>query len=103
MSFGAVGSSPAPSPTYALSAQGNQARLGQPIPVLYGRHLIYPDIATQPYQEYLNNEQYLYQLHVIGQGEYDLEQLRIEDTPITSFEEVSYSPFIGQIESPLDF
>ena len=88
MSFSSVGSSPTPSPTYSLSAQGNEARLGQPIPVLYGRHLIYPDLATQPYQEFVNNEQYLFQLHVIGQGEYNLEQVRIEDTPISSFEEV---------------
>jgi sulfur carrier protein ThiS len=88
VSFSSVGSTPAPSPTYSLSAQGNKARLGQPIPVLYGRHLIYPDLATQSYQEFVGNEQYLFQLHVIGQGEYDLEQVRIEDTPISSFEEV---------------
>ena len=88
LSFGSVGAPSAPSPTYSLSAQGNEARLGQPIPVLYGRHLIYPDLATQPYQEFADNEQYLFQLHVIGQGEYDLEQVRIEDTPIASFEEV---------------
>ncbi len=88
VSFSSVGSTPAPSPTYSLSAQGNEARLGQPIPVLYGRHLIYPDLATQSYQEFVGNEQYLFQLHVIGQGEYDLEQVRIEDTPISSFEEV---------------
>ena len=90
MSFSSVGAPPAPSPTYSLSAQGNEARLGQPIPALYGRHLIYPDLATQPYQEFLGNEQHLFQLHVIGQGEYDLEQVRIEDTPIASFEEVTY-------------
>jgi hypothetical protein len=32
----------------------------------------------------------LYQLHCIGQGEYDLEQIRIEDTPISLFEEIDY-------------
>jgi len=90
MSFGSVGSPPAPSPTYSLSAQGNEARLSQPIPVLYGRHLIYPDLATQPYQEFSNNDQYLFQLFCLGQGECDLEKLRIEDTPIASFEEVIY-------------
>ena len=31
--FGATGYAPAPSPTYSLQAQGNQARLGEPIPV----------------------------------------------------------------------
>lgn len=79
-----------PSPTYSIQAQGNQARLGEPIPVVYGRHVIYPDFGATPYSEFAGNEQYLYQLHVIGQGEYDIEQIRIEDTPITSFEEITY-------------
>lgn len=79
-----------PSPTYSIQAQGNQARLGEPIPVVYGRHVIYPDFGATPYSEFAGNEQYLYQLHVIGQGEYDIEQIRIEDTPITSFQEITY-------------
>ena len=82
------GSAPAPSPTYSLQAQGNQARLAQPIPVVYGRHLVYPDLAATPWIEYADNDQYLHQLHCIGQGQYDLEQVRIEDTPIASFEEI---------------
>jgi sulfur carrier protein ThiS len=80
----------APSPTYSIQAQGNQARLGEPIPVAYGRHVIYPDFGAAPYAEFIGNEQYLYQLHVIGQGEYDIEQIRIEDTPLTSFKEIDY-------------
>ena len=78
------------SPTYSLQAQGNQARLGNPIPVVYGRHLIYPDFASQPYYAYANDEQYVYQVHCIGQGYYDVEKIRIEDTPISSFEEITY-------------
>jgi hypothetical protein len=88
LNWGGSGAIPAPSPTYSLQAQGNQGRLGQPIPVIYGRHLIYPDLASEPYQDYVNGEQFLYQLHVVGQGEYAVEQIRIEDTPISSFEEV---------------
>lgn len=80
----------APSPTYSIGAQGNAARLGQPIPVIYGRHLIYPDFAAMPYTEYSGNEQYLYQLFCLGQGEYDIEAIRIEDTSIASFPEISY-------------
>ncbi len=89
-SWGSYGSTPAPSPTYSLTAQGNQARLGQPIPVVYGRHKWPPDLASEPYQEYVGNEQFLYQLHVLGQGEYDVEKIMIEDTPISSFAEVEY-------------
>lgn len=78
------------SPTYSIQAQGNSARLGNPIPVIYGKHLIYPDFASQPYYRYQNDEQYVYQLHCIGQGSYDIEQIRIEDTPISSFKEITY-------------
>lgn len=77
------------SPTYNLQAQGNQARIGQPIPDIYGRCRVYPDLAAMPYAEYAGNEQFLYQLHCIGQGSYDVEQILVEDTPITSFAEVT--------------
>jgi hypothetical protein len=78
------------SSTYSLNAQGNQAKLGGVIPVLYGRHIIYPDFAAKPYTEYKNNEQYLHQLHVLTQGFCEVEQIRIDDTPISSFAEVEY-------------
>ncbi|WP_288078446.1 host specificity factor TipJ family phage tail protein [Pseudomonas sp.] len=87
---GNFAASEAASPTYSLTASGNQARIEQPIPVIYGRHLVYPDFAAQPYIEYGGNEQYLYQLHAVGQGYYDIEAIRIEDTPISSFEEIQY-------------
>lgn len=78
----------ASSPTYNIAAQGNQARLESAIPIQYGRMLCFPDFAASPYVEYAGNEQYLYQLFCIGQGEYEIEAIRIEDTPIGNFEEV---------------
>jgi hypothetical protein len=85
-----TGNTKAASPTYNLTAQGNQARIGAAIPIQYGRLLSYPDFAAAPYVEYQGNEQYLYQLLCIGVGEYDIEQIRIEDTDIGNFEEVQY-------------
>lgn len=79
----------AASPTYSLSAQGNSARLESAIPVQYGRLQVFPDFAALPYVEYYGNEQYLYQLFCIGAGEYDIEAIRIEDTPISSFGEIT--------------
>lgn len=79
---------PTPSPTYSLQAQGNTARLEQPIPVQYGRMLAFPDFAAQPYAEFHGGEQYLYQLLCLGAGEFDVEEIRIEDTPISSFAEI---------------
>lgn len=80
----------APSPTYDVSAQGNYARLKSAIPVQYGRMRFPPDFASSPYAEYAGNEQYLYQLFCLGQGSFDVEAITIEDTPITSFPEVTY-------------
>lgn len=80
----------APSPTYNLQAQGNLARLDQAIPEHFGRCIAFPDFAAQPYLEYAGNEQYLYQLLCLGRGQYDVEAIRIEDTPVSSFAEIDY-------------
>jgi hypothetical protein len=58
--------------------------------VQYGRCIAYPDFASLPYTEYAGQEQYLYQLLCLGAGRYDIEAIRIEDTPIDSFEEITY-------------
>lgn len=78
------------SPTYTIGAQGNQARLQNVIPVLYGRYRVYPDFASQPYIENNGNEQYLFQLFCISQGDISVEKVLIEDTDISSFGEVEY-------------
>ena len=87
---------PTASPTYSLSARGNRTRQNQPIPVIYGRHIVYPDLASTPYYTYEDNEQYFYQLHCIGQGEFDeikAKDIRIENTPITSFKDIIHQVF----------
>ena len=84
------GSIAAPSPTYSLQSQGNFARIGAAIPVQYGQHISYPDFAAEPYAEFVGNEQYLYQLLCIGQGEYEVGVPKLEDSPVTSFEDISY-------------
>ncbi len=87
-----------PSPTYNLQAQGNMARLDSAIPVQYGRMAAFPDFAAQPYAEYAGNEQYLFQLLCLGQGEFDIESIRIEDTAVSSWDEIDYE-VVGPGES----
>lgn len=79
-----------PSPTYGLQPSGNQARLLDAIPVIYGHMKSKPDLASQPYTEYVGNEQYLYELFCITQGRYQVEQILIGDTPIENFSEIAY-------------
>lgn len=82
--------SASPSPTYSLTAQGNRVRINEVIPDCYGRHRHFPDFSADPYTEYAGNEQYLYQQFCLGQGEYEIEQIRIGEADISSFQEVEY-------------
>jgi hypothetical protein len=67
---------------YSLGASGNTASPMEPIPVGYGRRLNEPKFASEPYFEFINNDMYGYELFVIGCGEYDMEEVRVNDTPI---------------------
>lgn len=78
------------SPTFSIGAQGNSARLGGAIPELMGRHMVYPDLAMASYARYVANEQYVHTLLVATRGYVDIEQVRIGDTPVSSFEEITW-------------
>lgn len=79
-----------PDPTYSLNGASNQLRLNSPIEVAYGRNKLWPSYASRPFTRYLSNEQYLYQLLCLGQGEFDIEGVFIDDTNIDDFLEIEY-------------
>lgn len=79
------------SPTYDLTAQGNTARLQQPIPVLYGLSKIFPNYVMPPYTQYEDNDQYLYVLLAVTQGECDISSVQIGDTPVSSFASITWA------------
>ncbi len=66
---------------YTASATGNRARLGQSLPIWYGRNKDYPDFAATPWGEFQGNDQYLNVLLSVTMGSMDYEQLLISDTP----------------------
>ena len=66
---------------YTASASGNRARLGQPLPIWYGRNKDYPDFAATPWGEFQGNDQYLNVLLSVTMGSMSYEQLTISDTP----------------------
>ncbi|QTD91753.1 host specificity factor TipJ family phage tail protein [Burkholderia anthina] len=78
------------SPTYGLQSSSNMARLLDAMPVVYGRMKVKPDLASAPYTEFSGNDQYLYQLFCITQGEIEIESVLIGDTPIANFSEIDY-------------
>lgn len=77
----------AASPTYNIQLSQNSARLGQAIPVMYGRHIIIPDFAAQPYSEYdEESDQYYHALLCMGQlDKFTLESVMVDDTQISHF------------------
>ena len=85
-----IGAIPEPDPVFTLRGQTNKVKLGDPIEDHYGRIRIFPSYAAISYNKYIDNEQYLYSLFCLGQGEYEIEDILIEDTNINNFDDAEY-------------
>jgi hypothetical protein len=76
----AAADTPDPSQVYGIAKGRNAARLGQPIPVIYGEVIATPDYACQPYTYFDNNEQYLHAIFCLGMGEHSVAEMLIGDS-----------------------
>ncbi len=88
---------------YNAQAQGNIARLGQPIADIHGFDNGFPDLAAQPYYLYEGNEQYLHLLLIVTSGQFRIDRVSVGDTPITAFTEaqvVRVGPEQGTLAGP---
>jgi hypothetical protein len=85
-----MGAIPEPDPVFTLRGQTNKVKLGDPIEDHYGRVRIFPSYAAISYNKYINNEQYLYSLFCLGQGEFEIENVFVEDTNINNFDDAEY-------------
>lgn len=84
------------SQAYSITGQSNQTNKYGTVPKVYGKHRIFPTVAANPYIELEANprtgelESYLYCIYDLGLGPMKVEDIRIGDTRITSFSDVSY-------------
>jgi len=82
--------------TYSLEGT-NQLRVGEPFAERFGRTPFYPDLAQVAYVkrgEKVGNYDYpqrLYSLMILGQGEFDVEGIFIDETPLTDYDDVAYN------------
>jgi hypothetical protein len=76
----AAGSTPQASQVYGIAQPKNAARLGQPIPAIYGSVVALPDFAAQPYTIFNGNDQYLHAVLCLGLGEFDIAEMLLGDT-----------------------
>lgn len=73
------------SPAYNVNLDQNAARLGQTMPVIYGRVLAVPDIASQPYAEFLNHNERVSMILSLGLGEYQINDIFVGESRIADF------------------
>ena len=79
---------------YDVSSDQNAARIGDPIPVVYGNVITTPDYVSQPYtfytwsqanyDELFSGIQYLDMIMLVGQGNIDVNALYLGDTGSTT-------------------
>lgn len=77
------------SPTYSLSGGSNQPRPYSPLPLVLGRHRVFPDLSARPFNEFEGYDQYLLSTFNFGLGDLRITDLRIGDTPIDDYNGVT--------------
>jgi len=92
----------AASPTYSISGGSNRSRPFEPMPLVFGKHSIYPDLAITPYTRIEGSNQILYQIFNLGINELTVGTKKIGETNTDDFNEIDIevSPFsTGKINS----
>jgi len=92
-----------PGSVYNVAVSGNQARVDQAIPVIYGRHPVKPDYAGEPYFIYdENGDQIGHFLYCIGHGRFQIEQELIGRTLLGGFQDVTIHALLEPGELPTE-
>ena len=83
------------SPTYSIAGARNAARLRGPVPVVLGRHRMTPPLAAQTVTEIAGEDVYLRMLVCWGYGPIILEDVKIGETAIDTFDGVEIEHDLG--------
>ncbi|WP_295567077.1 host specificity factor TipJ family phage tail protein [uncultured Stenotrophomonas sp.] len=73
---------------YSISGARNQMRPYEPLPLLFGRIRITPDLLSTPYSWYEGNDQYLAMVLCAGVNAGRVDSLYNADTPLANYEGV---------------
>jgi hypothetical protein len=85
---------------YSITGASNQAAPYQPIPVVLGRHRIFPVHAAKPYTEIIGDDQFLRMFVVWGYGPLDITDMKLGETDLSSFDEVEVETDLGYDGDP---
>lgn len=78
------------SPNNSVSGQTNTVRKYEAIPNIYGRVISYPDLIANAVPEWISNRKQVRELFLIGEGDYQVNEVRdvktsIDDIPSSSY------------------
>jgi hypothetical protein len=86
--------------SFAIGGIRNEADPFGPLPVVLGRHRVYPRFAAKPYTELVGNQEFLRVLVVWGYGPLAISDLKIGETPLSSFQDVEVQTYEGYETDP---
>jgi len=98
--IGAAKSSRDSSPALTIGGSKNQASYNKSCQCVYGTVKMFPPYAAQSFTVSHSGSQYVYLLFDLGYGDISVSDLKIGDTAITDYEEVSYN--VLNVTSPED-
>lgn len=75
----------AASPSYSIQLDQNAARLGEIIPVIYGRVRAMPDIASQPYSEFISHNENAHMILCLGMGEFEIYDVYVGESKVSEY------------------
>lgn len=73
---------------YTITGWKNQAKLNEPIPMVYGKVRYAPPFAALPYTEIVNDLQYIRCMFCFGYGPVSITDLKIGDTSIDEYDDI---------------
>ena len=74
---------------FSLHGGANRARPYEPAMLTLGTHRAFPDLAAQEYTQFIDGDQYLFQVFDFGVGDLDISEIKIGDALLSSFEGVT--------------
>jgi hypothetical protein len=77
-----------PKPIFAITGWRNAMTPDGPVPVVLGKHRFAPPFAAQSYTEIVGDLQYVRAVFCFGYGRVKISDIKIGDTPLSSFKNV---------------
>lgn len=74
-----------------IAGSRNQTRYDQSCPRIYGTVKVFPPYAAQPFTISHSGDQYLYMLFTLGYGDIDVTDLKIGETNIDDYTDITYN------------